>query len=56
MKKQQKETTKQKSPKGNLHKLSIAQKSMVEEPTKSESSFDFGGLPKCDLKKNLGCG
>jgi hypothetical protein len=24
--------------------------------TESEKQFDFGGLPKRDLKRNLGCG
>jgi hypothetical protein len=28
---------------------------MQEEESKDDS-FDFGGLPKRDLKKNLGCG
>jgi hypothetical protein len=33
----------------------------VQEPTKQEKeesieSFNFGGLPQRDLKKNLGCG
>ena len=27
-----------------------------EQLVKEEESFDFGGLPKRDLKKNLGCG
>ena len=27
-----------------------------EQSVKEEESFDFGGLPKRDLKKNLGCG
>ncbi|WP_160143620.1 hypothetical protein [Chryseolinea soli] len=25
-------------------------------PEEAEDPFDFGGLPKRDLKKNLGCG
>jgi len=25
-------------------------------PEEKENPFDFGGLPKRDLKKNLGCG
>jgi hypothetical protein len=24
--------------------------------TEKEDQFDFGGLPKMDIKKNLGCG
>ncbi|MBL0741701.1 hypothetical protein [Chryseolinea lacunae] len=28
----------------------------AETPEKEEDPFDFGGLPKRDLKKNLGCG
>jgi len=27
-----------------------------EISNESKDSFDFGGLPKRDLKKNLGCG
>lgn len=27
-----------------------------EKITSAEKSFDFGGLPERDLKKNLGCG
>jgi hypothetical protein len=27
-----------------------------KEPGETEDPFDFGGLPKRDLKKNLGCG
>ena len=27
-----------------------------EIPDESKNSFDFGGLPMRDLKKNLGCG
>jgi len=26
------------------------------EPSDQEDRFDFGGLPKINLKKNLGCG
>ena len=34
-----------------------ANKSQVEQPQEEpKSSFDFGGLPARDLKKNLGCG
>jgi hypothetical protein len=29
---------------------------VVPETTQTEKSFDFGGLPDRDLKKNLGCG
>ncbi|MBL7873209.1 MAG: hypothetical protein JNM78_16440 [Cyclobacteriaceae bacterium] len=30
----------------------------ISEPIQQETNdqFDFGGLPKRDLKKNLGCG
>lgn len=28
----------------------------TDHPEESEDPFDFGGLPKRDLKKNLGCG
>jgi len=27
-----------------------------KEPGETEDPFDFGGLPKRNLKKNLGCG
>jgi hypothetical protein len=27
-----------------------------EVVAEKENKFDFGGLPKMDLKKNLGCG
>ncbi|HEY5747469.1 MAG TPA: hypothetical protein VIU12_15425 [Chryseolinea sp.] len=27
-----------------------------KEPAETEDPFDFGGLPKRNLKKNLGCG
>jgi len=27
-----------------------------KDQEETEDSFDFGGLPKRDLKKNLGCG
>jgi len=31
-------------------------KSKPEEDLPEEKTFDFGGLPTRDLKKNLGCG
>jgi len=32
-----------------------SQKVKPEEPKEKEDQFDFGGLPKRDLKKSLGC-
>jgi len=33
-----------------------ATKLPVNATAEKENSFDFGGLPQRDLKKNLGCG
>lgn len=31
-------------------------KAVDKNETEDEKTFDFGGLPNRDLKKNLGCG
>ena len=31
-------------------------KATVEKASEKDESFDFGGIPERDLKKNLGCG
>jgi hypothetical protein len=33
-----------------------ASKTSTKEVIGKEEKFDFGGLPKMDIKKNLGCG
>jgi hypothetical protein len=33
-----------------------AQAPIIQEKEESIESFNFGGLPQRDLKKNLGCG
>ena len=38
---------------GNEDPKKSTAKKTEEDP---EKSFDFGGIPKRDLKKNLGCG
>lgn len=37
-------------------KKKIANKPIHELREENDASFDFGGLPQRDLKKNLGCG
>jgi hypothetical protein len=34
----------------------IPHKDQVATPPTDDNQFDFGGMPKRDLKKNLGCG
>ena len=47
---------KKKSKKKEIKKPQEAKKTSFEEPASSEKTFDFGGLPDRNLKKNLGCG
>jgi hypothetical protein len=48
------------SMKKNKEKKEIAKKAkgakITIAPEMKDDPFDFGGLPKRDLKKNLGCG
>jgi len=37
-------------------KIKKSLKTAVLPATLEPDTFDFGGLPKIDLKKNLGCG
>jgi hypothetical protein len=48
------EEKKTKTKKGN--KEGKGKKSKPAKGQEQEDRFDFGGLPKRDLKKNLGCG
>jgi hypothetical protein len=47
-----KEKSKRQKPKRNKP---IAKPSVDKEVTDTSSEMDFGGIPKRDLKKNLGC-
>lgn len=44
-------TSKEREPKAEPEK-----KVAPTAPEEPEKTFDFGGLPQRDLKKNLGCG
>ncbi len=37
-------------------KKTKANQEAVQKPKEAEKTFDFGGIPERDLKKNLGCG
>ena len=45
----------QKQRKKEAKKAELKEKSVSKEE-ETEDTFDFGGLPRRDLKKNLGCG
>jgi hypothetical protein len=45
-----------KKSKEKIDKSKKTEKEEVKTTPSEEKVFDFGGLPKRDLKKNLGCG
>jgi len=47
--------TKRRSNKKEKLKKKVESKPAKSEYSDEEKSFDFGGLPMRDLKKNLGC-
>ena len=49
-------TKKKKELKREKEKPEPKPQPVKEESSLEENSFDFGGMPPRDLKKNLGCG
>jgi len=46
----------EKDKKSKKEKVPLPPPPSVEQESEQSDGFDFGGLPKRDLKKNLGCG
>jgi hypothetical protein len=47
---------KKKAKKKGAKKTDPGKKQLPESESSENKTFDFGGLPDRDLKKNLGCG
>lgn len=56
MRRKKDEHSTQKQLEKDLKNSPEKKKATIDENQETENPFDFGGLPKRDLKKNLGCG